>query len=104
METDGFEDILQYSEQGFTYVDANGVTRSASEVVFIIYVDWINDENNNDIDTEIGTSNLPQSPEGRICHSLGIEGRLEQHSDILSSGNNRASVRELPQIHTFTVV
>ena len=56
METDGFEDILQYSDQGFTYVDANGVTRSASEIVFIIYVDWINDEKNNDIDTEIGTS------------------------------------------------
>ena len=56
METDGYEGILQYNESGFTYVDEDGKTQSAEKIEFLISVDWINDESNNDIDTEIGTS------------------------------------------------
>lgn len=56
METDGYEGILQYTDAGFTYKDKNGVVKSADKIEFIIYVEWINDEANNDIDTELGTS------------------------------------------------
>lgn len=58
MEKDGYEGILQYTEQGFTFVDSNGVTRNADIVEFIIYVEWVNDERNNEIDTEIGTTGM----------------------------------------------
>ena len=56
MENDGYEGVLQYNDTGFTFLDNNGVIKNGDIVEFIIYVDWINDEDNNDIDTEIGTS------------------------------------------------
>lgn len=56
MEADGYEGILLYSEQGFTFIDDSGVAQDAEQIDFIIYVDWLNDEANNQIDTEIGTS------------------------------------------------
>lgn len=56
MEADGYEGILQYNDSGFTYIDENGNSQSAEKIEFLISVDWVNDEANNEIDTEIGTA------------------------------------------------
>ena len=56
MEEDGFVDYMYYTDGGFTYKDSNGVVKSAERLEFIIYVEWVNDENNNEADTIIGTS------------------------------------------------
>ena len=56
MEEDGFVDYMYYTDSGFTYKDSNGIVKSAERLEFIIYVEWVNDENNNEADTIIGTS------------------------------------------------
>lgn len=56
MEKDGYTNYLYYSKDGFYYYDDNNNKMDGSEITFIIYVYWINDEDNNDVDTEIGTS------------------------------------------------
>lgn len=56
MEEDGYTNYMYYSKDGFYYYDENGNEVDASEIKFIIYIDWVNDEVNNEADTEIGTS------------------------------------------------
>lgn len=56
MEEEGYEGLLQYTDNGFTYVNSSGNVELIDSIEFIIYVEWLNDENNNSIDTEIGTS------------------------------------------------
>lgn len=56
MEEYGYQGLLQYTENGFVYADSKGNIRPTESIEFIIYVEWANDEKNNSIDTEIGTS------------------------------------------------
>ena len=56
METDGYVNYMYYSDDGFYYLDEDNNKQDAEEITFIIYIDWLNDESNNEADTEIGTS------------------------------------------------
>lgn len=56
METDGYHGILQYTADGFVHIDDNGVRTHIDDLNFLIHVLWENNEDNNLIDTEIGTS------------------------------------------------
>lgn len=60
MEENGYEGLINYSQDGFYFINKNNEKVNASKIEFIIYVEWINDEKNNDKDTELGTSsNVP---------------------------------------------
>lgn len=58
MEPDGYEGILQYTRDGFIYIDSTGKEVSAEKMVFTIYVEWANKEENNVYDTVIGTNGV----------------------------------------------
>lgn len=56
MEDDGYHGILQYTSDGFIHIDDNGNRTSVDDLEFLVNVLWENNEDNNSIDTEIGTS------------------------------------------------
>lgn len=56
METEGYHGILQYTSNGFVHIDDNGNRMNIDDLEFLIHVLWENNEENNSIDTEIGTS------------------------------------------------
>lgn len=56
MEADGYQGILKYTKDGFVHIDDKGNETSVDSLDFIIHVLWENNEENNLIDTEIGTS------------------------------------------------
>lgn len=56
MEDDGYHGILQYTSDGFIHIDDNGNRTSVDDLEFLVNVLWENNEDNNLIDTEIGTS------------------------------------------------
>lgn len=56
MEENGYHGILKYTDSGFVHIDDNGNEITADSFDFLVHVLWENNEANNEIDTEIGTS------------------------------------------------